>query len=193
MQYQFARSCIICTNVAESGVTVANVGLVISSGVQRRVSTDIRTGATANALQTLSKSQMRQQQGRIERTDEGDHINMMSYGQYTSQVRSADLAQLEESDITPMTLRSLVAGRPFSRQPFLCQPNMVVQLHAKERTFLHGMLDNKGVTRMCQAVACMDLPCDWAQFLHTCAERGLEDGAIIIIIANWHREGPGLL
>ena len=42
------------------------------------------------------------------------------------------------------------------------------------------------VTRMGQAVAGMDLPCDWAQFLHTCAERG------IIIIASWYREGPGM-
>ena len=33
---RFARSCIVCTNVAESGVTVPNVGLVVSSGVQRR-------------------------------------------------------------------------------------------------------------------------------------------------------------
>ena len=71
---------------------MANVGLVVSSGVQHRVSTDLRTGATANALQTLSKSQMTQQQERTGRTDEGDHITMMSYVQYTSQVRSADLA-----------------------------------------------------------------------------------------------------
>ena len=58
------RSCIVCTNVAESGVTIANVGLVISSGVQRRVSTDIRTGSTVDAVQTLSKAQLVQQQGR---------------------------------------------------------------------------------------------------------------------------------
>ena len=57
---RFARSCIICTNVAESGITIPNVGLVISSGVQRRVSTDVRTGATATALQTLSKAQILQ-------------------------------------------------------------------------------------------------------------------------------------
>ena len=80
-------------------------------------------------------------------------------------------------------LRSLVAGRSFARMPFLCQP------HAKERMFLHGMLDTKGVTRMGQGVACMDLPGDWAQFLYTCAERGLEDSAIILI-ATWCREGP---
>ena len=32
---RFARSCIVCTNVAESGITIPNIGLVISSGVQR--------------------------------------------------------------------------------------------------------------------------------------------------------------
>ena len=62
---RYVRSCIVCTNVAESGVTIgSNVALVISSGVQRRVPTDIRTGSTVNALQTLSKAQLVQQQGR---------------------------------------------------------------------------------------------------------------------------------
>ena len=47
----------------------------------------------------------------------------MSHDQYVFQVRSSDLAQLEESDISPMILRSLVAGRPFARLPFLCPPH----------------------------------------------------------------------
>ena len=185
---RFARSCIVCTNVAESGITIPNVGVVISSGVQRRVSTDVRTGVTVNALQTLSKAQILQQLGRSGRTDCGVHITMMSRDQYTSQVRSADLAQLEESDLGPMILRSLSAGRSFSRLPFLCPPHPMVQVHAKERMFLHGILDTRGVTRLGHATACMDLPCEWAQFLYICAERGLEDSALILI-AIWHRQG----
>ena len=159
---RFARSCIVCTNVAESGVTVPHVGLVISSGVQRRVSTDVRTSATINALQTLSKAQLLQQLGRSGRTDCGVHITMMSHEQYLSQVRSSDLAQLEETDISPMILQSLVSGRSFARLPFLCPPHPMVQTHAKEKMSLHGMLDTKGVTRMGRATTCMDLPCEWA-------------------------------
>ena len=53
---------------------------MISPGVQRRVSTDVRTGATVNALQTLSKAQMLQQLGRAGRMDCGVHITMMSQG-----------------------------------------------------------------------------------------------------------------
>ena len=70
---RFARSCIVCTNVAESGITIPNVGIVISSGVQRHVSTDVRTGVTVNALQTLSKAQLLQQLGRSGRTDWNSH------------------------------------------------------------------------------------------------------------------------
>ena len=151
---------------------------MISSGVQRRVSTDIRTGATVNALQTLSKAQLLQQLGRSGRTDCGTHITMMRHDQYTSQVRSTDLAQLEESDTSPMILRSLVAGRSFARIPFLCPPHPIAQTRAKEKMFLRGVLDAKGVSRMGHATACMDLPCEWAQFLYVCAERGLEDGAL---------------
>ena len=152
---RFARSCIVCTNVAESGIAIPNVGLAISSGVQRRVSTDVRTGATVNALQTLSRAQLLQQLGRSGRTDRGIHITMMSHDQYLSQVRSADLAQLEESDISPMILRSLVAGRSFARLPFSCPPHPLVQMHAKERMLLHGILDTKGVTKMGDRI---DLP-----------------------------------
>ena len=68
----------------------------------------------------------------------------MSHEQYTSQVRSTDLAQLDESDISPMILRSLVAGRSFARLPFLCPPHPVVQARAKEKMFLHGVLDYQG-------------------------------------------------
>ena len=67
---RFARSCIVCTNQVSP---FPNVGLVISSGVQRRVSTDFRTGSTVNALQTLSKAQVLQQVGRSGRTDCGVH------------------------------------------------------------------------------------------------------------------------
>ena len=67
----------------------------------------------------------------------------------------------------------------------------MVQTHAKEKMFLHGILDTKGVTKMGHATACMDLPCEWAQFLYTCAERGLEDRALILI-ATWYRQGPAM-
>ena len=166
---RFARSCIVCTHVAESGITIPNVGLVISSGVQRRLSTDIRTGSTVNALQALSKAQLLQQLGRSGRTDCGVHITMMSHEQYLSQVRSSDQAQLEESDMSPMILRSLVAGRSFARLPFLCPPHPMVQTHAREKMFLHGILDTKGVTKMGHAAACMDSPCEMGTVsIHVC-------------------------
>ena len=85
---------------------------MISSGVQRRVSTDVRTGATVNALQTLSKAQLLQQLGRAGRMDCGVHITMMSQDQYDSQVRSSDLAQLEESRETILQTSILVSTTP---------------------------------------------------------------------------------
>ena len=57
------------------------------------------------------------------------------------------------------------------------QPHPIVQIHAKERMFLHGILDTKGVTRLGHATACMDLPCEWAQFLYSeVVKRGGENG-----------------
>ena len=53
-----------------------------------------------HSLQTLSKSQITQQKGKTGRTDEGDHVTLMSYEQYENQVRSQDLAQLDECDLS---------------------------------------------------------------------------------------------
>ena len=144
---RFAWSCIVCTNVDESGVAIPNVGLVISFGVQRRVSTDLRAGSTVNALQTLSKAQLAQLlltrtywTNRSGSAHDNDELRSIY-------CRCTDLAQLEESDISPMILRSLVAGRSFARLPFLCLPHPVVQARTKEKMFLHGILDAKVVSR----------------------------------------------
>ena len=86
------------------------------------------------ALQLMRSRRCRRpnkQQGRTGRTDEGDHITLMSHDHYSSQVRSTDLVHLEESDVSPMILRSL-AGRPFARLPFLCPPHPVVQARTKD-------------------------------------------------------------
>ena len=116
-----------------------------------------------NALQTLSKAQLLQQLGRTGRMDQGVHITMMSHDQNTSQMRSTDLAQLEESDISPMILRSHVAGRSFARLPFLCPPHPVAQARTKEKMFLHNILDKASVENWRGYVtSCMDLPCKWA-------------------------------
>ena len=88
----------------------------------------------------------------------------MSHDQYTSQARSTDLAQLEESDISPMILRSLVAGRPFARLPFLCPPH-----------------PSGADSWICLATGYNSCMC--------VQNEGLEDSAIILI-ATWYKEGP---
>ena len=170
-----ARSCIRCTNVAKSGVTIPNVGVVISSGAHRRVSIDVTSGVTVN----LSKSQMTQQMGRTGRIDEGERITMMSHSQYVQQVRAQDVAQLDENDLTYDPKISCC-------WPFLCThafslpSRPAVHLRAKERTFLHEVFDTRQVTLMGGAVAAMDLPCHWVQFLYLCTEKDVEESALIL-------------
>ena len=42
---------------------------------------------------------------------------------------------------------------------------------------------------MGHATACMDLPCEWAQFLYVCAERGLEDMTQLFNVNHGHPDG----
>ena len=71
-----------------------------------------------NAFQTLRKSHLALQMGRTGRTDEGNHMVMMSSKQYVEQVRAQDSAQLNERDLSPMILRYLVTSKStFSSLP----------------------------------------------------------------------------
>ena len=132
-----------------------------------------------NALQSLSKAQMTQQPGRTGRTDEGDHITMMSYDQDVSQVWSSDLAQLEESDVTPMILRSLVA----STTPSGAAPRHredVLTWNARQGSDAHGAkLQDAWTYLVTGRNSCSP------------ALRGLEESAIILITTCF-KEGPAM-
>ena len=94
----------MCTNVAESGLTIPNVGQVISSGAHRRGSVDVRTGVMATALQALSKSQMTQQKGRTGRTGSCHTIGSVLQGRIAVTVTLIAILPWEEE----LTARSRV-------------------------------------------------------------------------------------
>ena len=86
-----------------------------------------------------------QQMGRTGRTDEGDQKVMMPVKQNQKQTCAHNTACIDENDIFPMILSSLVTGKPFSQIPFLCRPDPLV---AKRHVFLCGMLSTEGVLPM---------------------------------------------
>ena len=63
------------------------------------------------------------------------------------------MAQLNESDLSPMIFGARASGTSFSKMPFLYPPGPLVTTRTKEQMFLRGILDNLGVTQMGQAVA----------------------------------------
>ena len=137
---RFARSCIVCMNVAESGITIPNVGIVISSGVQRRVSTDVRTGATVNALQTLSKAQLLQQLGRSGRTDCGVHITMLVMA-FSSHRLSERVSQLQNPGSRKRCENCTILPRQCGKEVIsACHPKNRVQLKGRKKntTLMEG-------------------------------------------------------
>ena len=102
---------------------------------------DVRTGMSVNALQTLSKSQMTPPMGRAGQVDEGNHIIVMSYALCVDQVRAQDVAQLDESDLSPMIVRARVWSI-LLQDAFLVSPRPTGYRKDKKEYCRRGSLQN---------------------------------------------------
>lgn len=74
LNQQPQRRIILSTNVAETSLTIPNIGVVIDSGMERR--THQRTGRTVLGLDPISKASADQRKGRAGRLFEGSCIRL---------------------------------------------------------------------------------------------------------------------
>ncbi|KAJ1553698.1 hypothetical protein HK096_006829 [Nowakowskiella sp. JEL0078] len=95
------RKIIFSTNVAETSLTIPDVGIVIDSGLQVEFSRDIRSGAVNRETKKISKTSAIQRKGRVGRTAPGEchfmytekeHESLLEYR--TAKYDSLDMAIL---------------------------------------------------------------------------------------------------
>ena len=98
------RTIIIATNVAESSVTLSNVGFVVDLGSERFVRHDERTGTLTTSLRYASLASLTQRRGRTGRTCDGIVIRLFSDKVLTS-VATFDLPETLRESPTSLLLR----------------------------------------------------------------------------------------
>ncbi len=94
------RRVILCTNVAETSVTVEGVEVVIDAGLERRLEADPATGFDRLELRRISKSSAQQRAGRAGRVGPGRCLRLWT---------ESEQSQLQETTV-PEVRRVSVAG-----------------------------------------------------------------------------------
>ncbi|MEZ9392051.1 helicase-related protein [Vibrio splendidus] len=108
------RKVILATNVAETSLTIPDIGVVIDSGLERR--TVQRNGRTTLMLKSISRASAKQRAGRAGRVMDGVCVRL--YGEHAA-LELVTPPELQREELTEPMLAAACCGAPFETLSFL--------------------------------------------------------------------------
>ncbi|SBS62922.1 helicase-related protein [Vibrio splendidus] len=108
------RKVILATNVAETSLTIPDIGVVIDSGLERR--TVQRNGRTTLMLKSISRASAKQRAGRAGRMMDGICVRL--YGEHAA-LELVTPSELQREELTEPMLAAACCGAPFESLSFL--------------------------------------------------------------------------
>jgi HrpA-like RNA helicase len=108
------RKVILATNVAETSLTIPDIGVVIDSGLERR--TVQRNGRTTLMLKSISRASAKQRAGRAGRVMDGICVRL--YGEHAA-LELVTPPELQREELTEPVLAAACCGAPFESLSFL--------------------------------------------------------------------------
>lgn len=142
---------ILATNIAETSLTIADVTLVVDSGLVRRPEFEQSTGVSRLRNRRISRASAEQRAGRAGRMAPGHCIRLWSADET---LVAAEEPELRASDYLPLALRLAHWGSPVVELPWLEAPNPLALEQAQARLKDWQLLDDRGrITRRGRQVA----------------------------------------
>jgi ATP-dependent helicase HrpB len=171
---------ILATNIAETSLTIADVTLVIDSGLARRADYEQRTGVTRLRTTRISMASAEQRRGRAGRVQAGHCIRLWSQDQ---PLAAADLPEIRATDYLPLALRIAHWGSPADSLPWLEAPNTLALNFAVQQLQKMQLLDEKGsITASGKSVSTLGTHPRIAAFL-LLHEKTISESALLLSLA----------
>lgn len=171
---------ILATNIAETSLTIADVTLVIDSGLARRADFEQRTGVTRLRTARISMASAEQRRGRAGRVQAGHCIRLWSQDQ---PLAAADLPEIRATDYLPLALRIAHWGSPGDSLPWLEAPNKLALNFAQQQLQKMNLLDEKlQITAQGKSVSALGTHPRIAAFL-LLHEKNISEAAILLSLA----------
>ncbi|CDT44134.1 helicase-related protein [Vibrio coralliirubri] len=124
------RKVILATNVAETSLTIPDIGVVIDSGLERR--TVQRNGRTTLMLKSISRASAKQRAGRAGRVMDGVCVRL--YGEHAA-LELVTPPELQREELTEPMLAAACCGAPLESLLFL-DPIPEKSLNSANQTLL---------------------------------------------------------
>ena len=171
---------ILATNIAETSLTIADVTLVIDSGLARRPEYEQRTGLTRLRNARISQASAAQRRGRAGRVQAGHCIRLWSQDQ---PLAAADLPEIRATDYLPLALRLAHWGSPAQSLAWIESPNRLTLDFAQQQLQQMQLLDDaKKITAKGEQVSALGTHPRVAAFLLT-HEKNISGQSLLLALA----------
>jgi len=131
---------ILSTNIAETSLTIADVTLVIDSGLVRRAEYEQRTGISRLRTARISQASADQRRGRAGRVQAGHCIRLWSQDQVLA---PAELPEIRTTDCLPLALRLAHWGSRVDELEWLENPNALAMAQAQQQLMRWKLLTDQ--------------------------------------------------
>lgn len=141
------RKVVVATNIAETSLTIDGIGVVIDSGLERRLEIDLRTGIEGLVTKSISQASAYQRAGRAGRLANGHCYRLWSKEAHGHLAKQSP-PEITQIDVSPLVLQALAWGTQLSDLPLLTQPTNAQLTAAKHQlTWLQAIDDKGGLSR----------------------------------------------
>ena len=134
------RRVILATNIAETSLTIADVTLVVDSGLTREPEYEQRTGVTRLRTRRISAASAEQRRGRAGRVQAGHCLRLWSASE---PLAPQALPEIRRTDYLPLALRLAHWGTPSEHLPWLEAPGTLALSHARAHLRRWLLLDEQ--------------------------------------------------
>lgn len=138
------RKVVIATNVAETSLTIEGVGVVIDSGLERRLEIDLRTGIEGLVTKPISQASAYQRAGRAGRLAAGHCYRLWSQESH-SRMAEQSPPEITQCDVSDLVLHALAWGTQLSDLPLLTQPTSAQLAAAEQQLIWLDAIDDQGM------------------------------------------------
>lgn len=125
------RKIVVATNVAETSLTIDGIGVVVDSGLERRLEIDLRTDIEGLVTKPISHASAYQRAGRAGRLGPGYCYRLWSQESHSRLAEQAP-PEITQRDVSDLVIHALAWGTSLSELPLLTQPTSA-QLQAADK------------------------------------------------------------
>ncbi len=180
------RKIVLATNIAETSLTIEGVGVVIDSGLERRIRFDSGSGMNRYETGTISRDSAAQRAGRAGRTSEGVCYRLWHENRA---LVPHSLPQILSTDLAPMLLDLAIWGAEVSELSWIDPPPGHAVEAARTLLISLNMRDERGIaTPHGRSAAALGVHPRLAHMLLFAKQRGFGYEAILTAVLLHERE-----